>query len=126
MLLKSGTPLFKIRGSSHEAIRGLYTNWPALWDFASVALFEAAVIGKKATEIYYGSTPKYSYWNGCSTGGRQGHMMAQQHPELFDGIVGGAPAINWDKFIPSEFWSPFMAQLLGKFSGLQFNEVYPL
>ncbi|KAJ5684253.1 uncharacterized protein N7477_000598 [Penicillium maclennaniae] len=88
------------------------TNWPALWDFASVALAEAAVLGKKATEIYYGAAPKYSYWNGCSTGGRQGHLMAQQHPDLFDGIVGGAPAINWDKFIPSEFWPVLMAQVL--------------
>lgn len=95
------------------------TNWPALWDFASVALVEAAVLGKKATETYYGLAPEYSYWNGCSTGGRQGHMMAQQHPELFDGIVGGVPAINWDKFIPSEFWSAFMAQLLGKLPNLQ-------
>ncbi|KAA8644925.1 hypothetical protein EYZ11_005297 [Aspergillus tanneri] len=88
------------------------TNWPTLWDFASVAIVEAAVLGKMATEIYFGSAPKYSYWNGCSTGGRQGHMMAQQHPELFDGMVSGAPAINWDKFIPSQFWGPFMAQLL--------------
>lgn len=89
------------------------TNWPALSDFASVATAEAAVLGKMATEMYFGWKPEYSYWNGCSTGGRQGHMMAQQYPERFDGIVGGAPAINWDKFIPSEFWSPFMAQLLG-------------
>jgi hypothetical protein len=95
------------------------TNWPALWDFASVALVEAAVLGKMATETYYGLAPKYSYWNGCSTGGRQGHMMAQQHPELFDGIVGGAPAINWDKFIPSEYWSVFMAQLLGMLPNLE-------
>ncbi|KAJ5693050.1 hypothetical protein N7462_002473 [Penicillium macrosclerotiorum] len=88
------------------------TNWPALWDFASTAIAEAAVLGKLATEIYFGSSPKYSYWNGCSTGGRQGHAMAQKHPELFDGIVGGAPAINWDKFIPSEWWGALNAQLL--------------
>lgn len=89
------------------------TNWPALSDFASVAIAEAAILGKMATEMYFGSAPKYSYWNGCSTGGRQGHMMAQQYPEHFDGIVAGAPAINWDKFIPSEYWAQFMAQLLG-------------
>lgn len=90
------------------------TNWPALSDFASVAIAEAAVLGKMATEMYFGSTPKYSYWNGCSTGGRQGLMMAQQYPEHFDGIVAGAPAINWDKFIPSEYWPQLMAQLLGE------------
>ncbi|OOF99186.1 hypothetical protein ASPCADRAFT_204850 [Aspergillus carbonarius ITEM 5010] len=88
------------------------TNWPALWDFASVALGEAATLGKMATEIYFGSSPKYSYWNGCSTGGRQGHMMAQRFPTYFDGIVAGSPAINWDKFLLAEYWPAFLAQLL--------------
>lgn len=39
--------------------------------------------------------------------------MAQQHPELFDGIVGGAPGVDWDKFAPAGFWGPVQAQLLG-------------
>lgn len=89
-------------------------NWPNVQDFSSVAIAEAAVLGKRATKLYYGSAPKYSYWHGCSTGGRQGHAMAQQHPELFDGIVGGAPGVNWDKFAPAGFWGPVQAQLLGK------------
>jgi feruloyl esterase len=89
-------------------------NWPNVWDFSSVAIAEAAILGKMATKVYYGSEPKYSYWHGCSTGGRQGHAMAQQYPELFDGIVGGAPAVNWDKFAPAGFWGPLKAQLLGK------------
>ncbi|KAL3460793.1 Tannase/feruloyl esterase [Aspergillus heterothallicus] len=70
---------------------------------------------KQATEIYFGAKPKYSYWNGCSTGGRQAHVMAQRFPEQFDGIVGGSPAINWDKFEPATFWPDFMARFLGKF-----------
>lgn len=90
------------------------TNWPALEDFAKVALHEAAVIGKMAIALYYHTAPRYSYWNGCSTGGRQTHMMAQNYPELFDDIVGAAPAINWDKFIVAEFWGAFMANILGK------------
>jgi hypothetical protein len=49
------------------------TNWPALWDFSGAALDEAASLGKLAAELYFGSPPVYSYWNGCSTGGRQGH-----------------------------------------------------
>ncbi|KAJ5979746.1 hypothetical protein N7481_007044 [Penicillium waksmanii] len=88
------------------------TNWPALIDFSSVAIAEAAKLGKLATKIYYGKEPNYSYWHGCSTGGRQGHAMAQEYPELFDGIVGGAPAVSWDKFAPAGWWAPFMAQLL--------------
>lgn len=89
------------------------TNWPALVDFASVALDEAASLGKLATRIYFGSSPKFSYWNGCSTGGRQGHMMAQRYPDQFDGIVAGSPAINWERFQLQQSWSYFMAQLLG-------------
>ncbi|KAJ5294878.1 hypothetical protein N7508_009699 [Penicillium antarcticum] len=88
------------------------TNWPALRDFSSVAISEAAVLGKMATKLYYGSKAKYSYWHGCSTGGRQGHAMAQEHPDLFDGIVAGASAINWDKFAAAGIWGPVIAQLL--------------
>ncbi|KAI9372872.1 Tannase/feruloyl esterase [Aspergillus egyptiacus] len=79
-------------------------NWPNLQDFSAVAIDEATTLGKMATEIFYGQPPKYSYWNGCSTGGRQGHMMAQRYPTQYDGILATAPAINWDKFIPSEMW----------------------
>lgn len=48
-------------------------NWPALEDFGSQALVEALYLGKQAAELYYGEQPEFSYWNGCSTGGRQGH-----------------------------------------------------
>lgn len=89
-------------------------NWPLLWNFAVDALNEGASLGRLATELYYGTPPKYSYWNGCSTGGRQGHIMAQQHPEQFDGILAGAPAINWQRFIVQEYWGPLMASLLGQ------------
>ncbi|KAH6961949.1 Tannase/feruloyl esterase [Ilyonectria sp. MPI-CAGE-AT-0026] len=87
-------------------------NWPALQDFSSVALDEAATLGKMAANIYFGSLPKFSYWNGCSTGGRQGHMMAQRYPKQFDGIVAGCPAINWQRFIPAEVWPVIVAQVL--------------
>lgn len=48
-------------------------NMPALEDFGSRALIEAVYLGKQAAELYYGEKPGYSYWSGCSTGGRQGH-----------------------------------------------------
>ncbi|KAJ5381142.1 uncharacterized protein N7496_003570 [Penicillium cataractarum] len=89
-----------------------HIDWPNVWDFSSVAIAEAAVLGKAATKLYYGCEPEYSYWHGCSTGGRQGHAMAQQYPELFDGIVGGAPAVNWDKFAIAGWWGPLTAQIL--------------
>jgi feruloyl esterase len=52
-----------------------------LQNFALVALNDMTVIGKAVTETFYSAAPKSSYWNGYSTGGRQGIMMAQKHPD---------------------------------------------
>ena len=61
-------------------------------DFAYRSVHEMVVKSKALITAYYGKAPKYSYWNGCSTGGRQGLMSAQKYPEDFDGIAAGAPA----------------------------------
>jgi pimeloyl-ACP methyl ester carboxylesterase len=79
-------------------------NTQLIGDFAERSLREMAVKAKALVNAYYGSAPKHSYWNGCSTGGRQGLMAVQRFPDQYDGLVIGAPAINWDRFIPSELW----------------------
>lgn len=63
-------------------------------DFAFRAVHETAVKAKALIAAYYGRGPRLSYWEGCSTGGRQGLMSAQRYPEDFDGIIAGAPANN--------------------------------
>src|ERR1041385_7815083 len=63
-------------------------------DFAHRAVHETAVEAKTLIAAYYGNSPRLSYWEGCSTGGRQGLMSAQRYPEDFDGIIAGAPANN--------------------------------
>jgi len=74
-----------------------------LWnDFAQRGIHEMAVKTKALTRAYYGRPAKYAYWDGFSTGGRQGHKEAQVHPADFDGILAGAPAINWTRFITNE------------------------
>ena len=63
-----------------------------LVDFAHRAVHEMTVQAKALVNAYYGRAPRLSYWNGCSTGGRQGLMSAQKYPEDFDAILAGAPA----------------------------------
>jgi feruloyl esterase len=61
-------------------------------DFAYRSEHEMSVKAKAIVSAFYGNAPKYSYWNGCSTGGRQGLHEAQRFPDDFDGIIAGASA----------------------------------
>lgn len=82
-----------------------------LWkDFAERAIHEMAVKTKALTKAYYGREARYAYWNGFSTGGRQGLKEAQANPADFDGILAGAPAINWSKFIVTELYPQVVMQ----------------
>jgi len=65
-----------------------------LTDFAYRAVHEMTVTAKAIVTAFYGQAPRLSYFNGCSTGGRQGLMEAQKYPQDYDGIVAGAPANN--------------------------------
>jgi feruloyl esterase len=66
-----------------------------LIDYAYRAVHEMTVKGKATIAAFYGNAPRYSYFVGCSNGGRQGFKEAQRFPEDYDGIVAGAPAYNW-------------------------------
>jgi pimeloyl-ACP methyl ester carboxylesterase len=79
-------------------------NTQLINDFSFIGIHEMTTTAKAVTAAYYGTGPSYSYFNGCSTGGRQGLMEAQRYPADYNGIVAGSPAINWTKFIPSELW----------------------
>jgi len=65
-----------------------------LVDFAYRANHEMTVQSKAIVTAFYGKASKMNYWNGCSTGGRQGLMEAQKFPADFDAVIAGAPA-NW-------------------------------
>jgi hypothetical protein len=75
-----------------------------LTDFASRSVHESAVIGKAVVAEHYGRAVSRSYWNGCSTGGRQGYEEAQAHANDFDGILADAPAVNWTQFAVATLW----------------------
>ena len=79
-------------------------NYGLIEDFASDGIHEQHVWGVNLAKTYYGAEPVRKYWMGCSTGGRQGHYQAQNFPQDFDGILAGANAFNWDRFITAELW----------------------
>lgn len=94
----------------------------ALWnDFASRALHEQAAKTKALAQAYYGRAPKYSYWDGGSTGGRQALKLAQAHPGDFDGILAGYPAVHWTKFITAALYPQVVIQqdLGGRYLSLE-------
>jgi feruloyl esterase len=65
-----------------------------LIDFGYRAMHEMAVQSKAIIQAHYRRAPQLSYYQGCSTGGRQGLMEAQRYPEDFDAIIAGAPVYN--------------------------------
>lgn len=64
------------------------------------ALHLATVAAKEIIPSFYGHDPAYSYYSGCSTGGRQGWNEVQRYPLDFDGVLVGAPA-NWMTHLPA-------------------------
>jgi hypothetical protein len=69
---------------------------------------------KSVAGSYYGSKPAYNYWNGCSTGGRQGYVLAQELGEELDGILANAPAMYWTRFQSAQMWGQIaMKEMVG-------------
>jgi feruloyl esterase len=77
-------------------------------DFAYRAVHEMTAKSKAILAAYYGDGPQYSYWNGCSTGGRQAMAEAQRFPTDYDGIIAGAPANYPTKLQGSQVWTSAM------------------
>jgi feruloyl esterase len=75
-----------------------------LIDYAWRSEHEMVLKAKVLIAKFYGRSPKYSYWNGCSAGGKQGLKEAQRFPDDFDGIVAGAPAANWTGRATQSMW----------------------
>ncbi|MDA2929999.1 tannase/feruloyl esterase family alpha/beta hydrolase [Acidobacteria bacterium AH-259-O06] len=82
-----------------------YNNSSKLVDYAFRAVHLTAVTAKEIIAAYYNGSISYSYWDGCSTGGRQGLMSAQRFPSDFDGIVVGAPVLDFTGTMISYIWN---------------------
>jgi feruloyl esterase len=76
-----------------------------LIDFVYRAPHEMTVAAKGVVNAFYGAGPKYSYWNGCSTGGRQALTEAQRYPDDYDGIIAGAPAAYVTRLQGMQVWA---------------------
>jgi feruloyl esterase len=61
-------------------------------DFAYRAEHEMTIAAKALIQAFYGQKSRYSYWNGCSGGGREGLLQAYRYPTEFDGVIAGDPA----------------------------------
>ncbi|WDK10675.1 tannase and feruloyl esterase [Colletotrichum graminicola] len=91
------------------------SNLYALHDLGSQTLNDEAIIAKHLIKSYYGHEPRYSYWNGCSQGGRQGATLAQRYPTAYDGIIAAAPAINWAGVFINTMWPKVYMDVTGQY-----------
>jgi feruloyl esterase len=90
-------------GANRDASWAL-NNTPAVLDFEYRAVHESTVAAEQILTSYYDNPAYHSYFAGCSTGGRQALVEAQDYPDDFDGIAAGDPAIgqnylafNWNE-----------------------------
>ena len=81
--------------AANEPLGSFAADRQKLLDYAFRSLHVTADAAKLLVRTYYGGVPSQSYFEGCSTGGRQGLMLAQRFPADFDGIVVGAPVLNF-------------------------------
>ncbi|MBV9745149.1 MAG: tannase/feruloyl esterase family alpha/beta hydrolase [Acidobacteriia bacterium] len=74
-------------------------------DFAWRSIHEMTLAAKAITTSFYGAGPQRSYFNGCSTGGRQALTEAQRFPNDYDGIVAGAAANYVTRLQGAQVWT---------------------
>ena len=87
------------------------TDYLARVDFAYNAIDLTTQTAKALVDLYYGEGPQYSYFEGCSMGGREAMMVTQRLPSYFDGSVSGDPAFRITKV---GVWAAYEGQQLAK------------
>ncbi len=80
------------KGSTFD--RSYDADQQASIDFAQAAVGRVAELAKQIVAHYYGQPARYSYFAGCSTGGREAMLMTQRYPSEFDGVISGDPAMR--------------------------------
>jgi Tannase and feruloyl esterase len=89
-------------------------NFQFINDFIRNGMKAQVIFMKSVAKTYYDMRPAYNYWNGCSTGGRQGYVIAQELGTELDGILASAPAMYWTRFQTAQMWGQIaMKDLVG-------------
>src|SRR5215468_2159108 len=83
-------------------------NLQFIEDFIRNAIKQQVLLSKSIARAYYAMAPVYNYWNGCSTGGRQGYLLAQELGTELEGILASAPAIFWTRFQTAQMWGQIL------------------
>lgn len=94
---------------------GFERDQQASLDFAYMANAQVATLAKQLIAQYYGKPAAYSYFTGCSTGGREGMILSQRYPTVFNGIISGNPAMR----------TSLSNLAIGRWIPIAFNQVAP-
>jgi feruloyl esterase len=81
-----------------------YNNRSAEIDYSYRVIPEVARAAKAIIAAFYGAAESHSYFSGCSNGGRMGALAIQRYPDLFDGVLVGAPALDWRTLAMYSSW----------------------
>jgi hypothetical protein len=90
-------------------------NWQLIDDFGYLAIHEMTATAKALIQAYYARPVTYSFFNGCSTAGRQGLIEAQDYPADYNGIAAGSPAINSNQLRAAQIWGELQMKLANDF-----------
>ncbi len=91
--------------SSNAPADPWWTNAQQIKDYGYRSIHELTVKAKAIINGFYELAPQYSYFNGCSTGGRQAFMEAQRYPEDYDGILAGSPVYRVIQLRSRHVWT---------------------
>jgi Tannase and feruloyl esterase len=94
---------------------GFMKDQQAYLDFAYLANVQVAALAKQLIAQYYRKSAAHSYFSGCSTGGREGMILSQRYPTVFDGIISGDPAMR----------TRLSNLAIGRWIPIAFNQVAP-
>lgn len=89
-------------GTGRDATFGLDPQARIDWGYNAVD--KATQLGKAIVDRFYGDPARYTYYVGCSGGGRQAMIASQRLPQLFDGVVAGAPILEQHEAQIGSMW----------------------